>query len=86
MKTHWSVLHSQGLVSPRKPVMARAENGTFIEVFGWKSVKAIREAHSNPEVLTMWEAFAAACDYIPVREVPESSELFSEFTPFSIKT
>jgi hypothetical protein len=29
----------------------------------------------------MWEEYAAVCDYVPVAQVPEAAQLFSEFTP-----
>ena len=78
---HHQVLASQGLVTDRKPISMIAKDGTVIEVFEWKSGKAIEEAHSNPEVLKMWERFNACCDYIPVGQVPEANDLFSGFAP-----
>lgn len=78
---HWSRLDAIGMVSERKPVIARAEDGTFIEVFGWKSSRAIREAHGHPDVQVMWEEFALVCNYVPVGNIEESMNLFSEFTP-----
>ena len=81
MLTHWEILDQQSLVSPRKPITMVAGDGTFIEVFGWKSKEAISEAHTNPEVQKMWGKFAEVCEYIPVSEVEECKGLFSEFEP-----
>ena len=81
MQEHLPILRSQGLVTDRDSIMMEAKDGTIIEVFEWKSQQAIEAAHSNPVVLKMWERYAAVCDYIPVGQVEEAKQLFSEFTP-----
>ena len=81
MKTHVATLRQVDLVTDRTPITMVAADGTVIEVFEWRSNEAIRSAHSNPVVLRMWEDYAKVCDYIPVSEVPEASQLFSNFTP-----
>ena len=80
-KKHWAILNKLGLVSDRMPILMQAEDHTIVEVFGWKSKEAIEKAHSNPEVLSMWEAYAQICEYIPIGQVKESNDLFSEFNP-----
>jgi quinol monooxygenase YgiN len=82
MREHLPTLKSLDLVTDRASIMMEAEDGTIIEVFEWKSAAAIEQAHSNPEVLKMWEKFAGACDYIPVGQVEEIGKLFSSFKPF----
>jgi quinol monooxygenase YgiN len=78
---HMPVLQRQGLITDRKPIVMRAKDKSIIEVFEWKSAEAIEEAHSNPEVLALWERFSEVCDYeIPVN-VDEFHNLFSEFEP-----
>ena len=79
--SHWSVLHTQGLVSARQPIIGQSSDGTYVEVFGWKSQEAIDLAHTNALVQELWAAMAEVCDYIPVGEIEEASELFSELTP-----
>lgn len=83
LMVHWDTLNREGLVSPRKPVVAIAEDGTFIEVFGWKSSKAKKQAHSNGKILLLWDEFTAVCDMIPISEVNESQKLFSAFKPIN---
>ncbi len=83
MREHLAVLKTQGLVTDRASIMMEAKDGTIIEVFGWKSKSAIEQAHSNPEVLKMWGKYAEVCDYIPVGQVEEIADLFSQFTPFA---
>ena len=81
MATHLTILRSQDLVTDRESILMRAQDGTIIEVFEWKSKQAIESAHTNPAVLAMWEKYAQVCDYVPVGEVSEARQLFSEFTP-----
>jgi hypothetical protein len=84
MADHVATLRSIGLVTDRAPIAMEASDGTIIEVFEWTSPEAIHTAHSHPVVLQMWEEYAKVCDYIPVAQVSEASQLFSEFTPFDV--
>jgi len=81
MKTHWDTLNKEGLVSNRKSIIAKSSNGAIIEVFGWKSKEAIEYAHTNKAVQEMWQEYARVCEFIPIGQVPESEQLFSEFAP-----
>ena len=78
---HVPALRAAGLVTDRVPIAMEAEDGTLIEVFEWKSTDAIRAAHEHPAVREMWERFGGVCDYVPVGEVAEAGQLFSEFAP-----
>ena len=84
MKTHLSTLHAEGLVTDRRSIVMEAADGTVIEVFEWKSKRAIEQAHSNPAVLEMWARYEEVAEYVPVAEVSEANQLFSEFTPLAI--
>jgi quinol monooxygenase YgiN len=79
-KTHVARLKKEGLVTGREPVIMETADGTIIEVFEWLSSEAIRSAHSNPEVLKMWEEYAAVCDYVPLGSLSEASNMFADFT------
>lgn len=83
MKEHLPTLKGQGLVTGRASIMMEAKDGTIIEVFEWKSQAAIDQAHTNPAVLEMWGKYAEVCDYIPVAQVEETTQLFSGFVPFA---
>lgn len=82
IQTHVSILYGEGLVTERKPIIVQSGDGTLIEIFEWKSIEAIDLAHTNPRVQKMWEEFASVCEYVPVSEVAEAKNLFSEFEPF----
>jgi len=84
VRNHMPVLKGQGLVTDRPAYAMRAKDGTIVEVFEWKSGKAVDEAHTNPAVQAMWQKFGEACDYIPVGELDEAKGLFSAFTPIDL--
>lgn len=81
---HLKILAAEKLVTPRKAITMEAHDGTIIEVFEWASAEAIERAHSNPNVLRLWSAFAEVCDYVPIGQVAEASKLFSEFTALEL--
>ena len=83
MRTHLPRLHKEGLVTDRPSIIMEASDGTIVEVFEWVSDEAIKNAHSNPEVLKMWEEYGAVCDYIPIGTIPEAMHLFSSFKPIA---
>jgi len=85
MLSHVATLRSINLVTDRRPITMEAKDGTFVEVFEWASSQAIERAHSHPVVLKMWEEYGKVCDYIPISQVAEASQLFSEFTPVEVK-
>ena len=84
MRGHVSTLRSIGLVTDRRPITMQAQDGTFLEVFEWASEDAIAAAHRHPVVLEMWEKYGKVCDYLPVAQVPEASQLFTNYTPFDV--
>lgn len=85
MVDHVATLRAEGLVSDRAPITMEAQDGTIVEVFEWKSRAAMRSAHTNPVVLEMWAKYEQVCDYVPVGDVAEATQLFSEFTPIEVK-
>lgn len=85
VKNHHKVLHSEGLVTDRQPILMEAKDGTIVEVFEWLSQEAIDLAHTNLKVQEMWLKFDEICEFIPVGEVEESSHLFSEFAALNLE-
>ena len=83
MKSHHSILKGENLVTERESIIARAKDGTIIEIFEWVSSEAMQSAHENKKVLAMWQQYEDVCEYVPIAKVPESSELFSGFMPLN---
>ena len=76
---HWSVLREEGLVTDRPRYAMQSHDGTILEVFEWRSSKAIENAHHNPAVQALWAEFEAVCEYAPLSALAESQHPFSEF-------
>jgi quinol monooxygenase YgiN len=79
LKDHVPILRKEGLVTNRPPYLMRAADGTFVEVFEWKSAAAIEAAHQNPAVQAMWARFEEACAYESLVNLTESKEMFANF-------
>lgn len=80
---HVATLRTLRLVTERAPIVMQAKDGTFVEVFEWASPEAIQAAHCHPGVLRLWDRFGTLCDFVPIAQVGEVSQPFSEFTPFT---
>src|SRR5687768_14227098 len=81
VKKHVDVLKTQSLVTDKPAYVMRAQDGTIVEVFEWRSAEAIEKAHANPAVLALWDEFGRACDYTPLSKLKEASDMFAEFEP-----
>ncbi len=85
IRDHVPILRTQGLVTDRPAYAMRAKDGTIVEVFEWKSVKATDEAHANPAVQALWKRFGEVCDYEAVGNLPEAKQLFSGFEGIDLR-
>ena len=79
VREHVPTLQRLGLATARASLVMRAADGTVVEAFEWASPAAIDAAHHHPEVLAMWERFAAACDYTPLKDLAEVQHPFADF-------
>ena len=80
-RQHLRVLRAQGLATERPSYAMRSADGTIVEVFEWKSQGAIDSAHTNPVVSRMWQRYAEACEYMPLKNLKEAGDLFAGFEP-----
>jgi hypothetical protein len=84
LRDHLPVLRSQKLVTPRRAIVMRSANGTIVEVFEWKSVKAIEEAHRNPVVAKLCKRYDACCTYVAMIDLDEVKRIFPGFEPVKV--
>ncbi len=84
MKSHLPVLRGEGLAGDGPSLCGRAKDGTYVEVFCWKSQEAIDAAHENPNVLAMWEKYGEVCDFATIGDLPEAKQMFSPFAPVDL--
>lgn len=78
-RDHLPVLRAQGLATERDSLVLRAADGTLVEIFEWRSQAAIDAAHHNPAVAQLWARYAACCDYVTLRDLPEAGQMFPAF-------
>lgn len=79
VRKHLDVLRAEQLVTDKPGYVMRAGDGTIVEVFEWRSVESIKQAHTNPAVQALWAEFGLACDYTPLGKLKESQDMFAEF-------
>ena len=82
-REHVPLLRAEGLATDRPVIACQAKDGTIVEVFEWAAGGPER-AHTNPAVHQLWGRYAAACDYVPLTSLPESSTMFASFTPLAL--
>ena len=75
---HHPILHREGLVTDRPPIVSRAADGTIVEIFEWVDGGPER-AHTNPAVLALWQRYQNVCDYVPLTNLLECQSLFAGF-------
>src|SRR5947208_14055768 len=79
LKDHLPILRKERLVTDRPPYLMRAADGTFVEVFEWKSAAAIEAAHHSSAVRAMWGRVEETCTYDPLLNLKESKDMFANF-------
>src|ERR1700730_5678092 len=79
VREHLPVLRKESLVTDKPCHIMKSKDGCIIEVFEWKSVEAVEEAHRNKSVLELWKKFEEASEYIPVANLEEAHHVFSSF-------
>lgn len=57
----------------------RASDGSVVEHFEWRDRSAIESAHTNPEVLAMWERFERCSTYGTLADLANAAAPFAEF-------
>ncbi len=82
-RDHVPELRRLGLATDRPALAMRSSGGIVVEVFEWRD-GALATAHSSPEVLAMWDRYAAVCDYMPLKELPEAGDMFAQFEPIDL--
>lgn len=82
-RTHVPLLRRLGLATARAPIAMVGDGGVVAEVFEWAD-GAIARAHETPEVQALWARYAEISDYVALRELPETGEIFATFAPLDL--
>ena len=81
---HIPTLRRLELITDREPILARSSNGTYIEIFEWRTADSSRQAHEHPELAKVWEAMGAIAEFPNLESLEESKDRFPHFEPVSL--
>jgi hypothetical protein len=70
---HYPAVKKAGLATAQKPIAWRGKDKKgktfFMEIFQWKSVKALSSAHNLPDVMKVWEPMGSLSEKMVFEEV-----------------
>jgi hypothetical protein len=78
---HLPTLRRLGLVTDRPAVLVKSKNGTYIEIFEWRTSEAAGQAHHHPEVDRIWDAMGKIADFPALESLEEVKGQFPHFQP-----
>lgn len=81
---HLPTLRRLELVTDRPVVLARSKNGTYVEVFEWRTAESAGLAHEHPEVAKVWEAMGQIAEFPALDSLEESRGRFPHFEPVTL--
>ncbi len=81
VRVHYPLLRSQDLVTDREPTLMKAGDGTILEVFEWIGVEEKDMAHSNKEVMALWNRFDEISESVPLLDLAEAKHKYANFQP-----
>ena len=81
LNKHVPTLRELGLATERAPIIVRAKDGTFIEVFEWHSAEAAQKAHEHPVVAKIWEQMGQIGEFAALNSLEEATKPFPHFKP-----
>jgi len=80
---HLPALRNLGLVTSREPMLVRAKDGSYIDIFEWLSDDAALKAHEHPEIAEIWEQMGVAGGFGKLCHLSEANLEFPHFEPIS---
>jgi hypothetical protein len=81
---HIPALRRLELITGRPAVLARADDGTYVEVFEWVSETAARTAHDHPDIAEIWDGMEAIADFTTLASLAEAKQPFAHFEPVAL--
>lgn len=79
VERHLPKLRELEFATDRENYIARAQDGTIIEIFEWASMDAVNAAHRHPAVSDIWEKMTLVADFLPVNQLSECQSPFADF-------
>lgn len=84
IRQHLPTLRELELATDRPAILMRAKDGTFLEVFEWRTDESAGLAHEHPLVAKIWEAMGKIADFPALDSLEEAKERFSHFEPAAL--
>ncbi len=84
LKDHMPILRKEGLITDFPVIVLKANDGSYLEIFEWKSQEAINQAHQSKNVLALWKRFDEVCTYVKLSDIEECKNLFASFEPVKL--
>jgi hypothetical protein len=81
---HIPALRRLELITDRPSVLARAGDGTYVEVFEWVSETAARAAHDYPDITEIWDGMEVIADFTTLASLAEAQHPFTHFEPVEL--
>lgn len=76
---HYPTLARLELITDRPCIVAKASNGTYIEIAEWRDGDSAEKAHKHPEVSKLWDDMGAVSEFKHLGSLSESEKLFPHF-------
>lgn len=80
IRRHVDTLRRLGLATDRPVTVLKTLDGeAYLEIFGWVSPDAARQAHETPEVQEIWGAMMEIADFPALGEIEAGKTRFPHF-------
>jgi hypothetical protein len=81
LREHVAVQRREGFATDHPVTLMKAEDGTLIEIFEWKSIEAKDQAHKSEAVMGLWNHMMEIAEMVPLATLAETQHPFAAFTP-----
>jgi hypothetical protein len=81
---HIPTLRRLELITDRPAIQVKSKNGTYIEIFEWRTAGASDKAHQRPELAKVWEAMGKVADFPALDSLEEVVDRFPRFEPVEL--
>ena len=77
---HVAVLRSENLATDRPVLILKSpKDGTYLEIFEWKSAEAVKAAHGNQVVSEIWKKLEMSAEFLTMAQLAEADTIFPAF-------
>jgi hypothetical protein len=81
---HVPALRRLELITDRPTILMKSSNGTYLEIFEWRSHAAAGQVRQHPELANIWEAMGKIADLPNLDSLEETKRRFPHFAPVTL--